>query len=59
MSVATVLTACGIETMMSATVAGKNGVATVLTACGIETWEGLAAIGNRSASCNSTYRLRY
>ena len=60
-AVATVLTACGIETL--------NGhikmkyqiplVATVLTACGIETEEVRESINKLKASCNSTYRLRY
>ena len=37
-TVATVLTACGIETKTGQVInEDKNGVATVLTACGIET----------------------
>ena len=39
--VATVLTACGIETVpiyLAIVLACNNGVATVLTACGIETY---------------------
>ena len=37
MLVATVLTACGIETYLKYTTANGLAVATVLTACGIET----------------------
>ena len=60
--VATVLTACGIETFFSSC---KNSsrpaiVATVLTACGIETTlfsQRTPSLG--PSSCNSAYRLRY
>ena len=40
-AVATVLTACGIETVSNSNDHGSSNVATVLTACGIETiaWE--------------------
>ena len=36
-AVATVLTACGIETSFNSSKSSKYSVATVLTACGIET----------------------
>ena len=58
--VATVLTACGIETSQEHLPPYQlhMAVATVLTACGIETIEGAyASVG--IDSCNSTYRLRY
>ena len=57
--VATVLTACGIETAFkNRTNECYNSVATVLTACGIETHR---YVHNQedSSSCNSAYRLRY
>ena len=58
-SVATVLTACGIETyhLWYYRREVQTAVATVLTACGIET----RAILNVPSflSCNSAYRLRY
>ena len=60
-AVATVLTACGIETCEEKeTVTVIIEVATVLTACGIET-KLLARSKNGAIlkSCNSTYRLRY
>ena len=59
--IATVLTACGIETYnLPATVSIHFGVATVLTACGIETYT-VSPVTNPvfPAGCNSTYRLRY
>ena len=58
-AVATVLTACGIETDgLDRTGSKSLKVATVLTACGIET--SFAALMQRAcARCNSTYRLRY
>ena len=59
--VATVLTACGIETYHKLLLLLRNEllVATVLTACGIETslFESMDLILENS--CNSTYRLRY
>ena len=60
-AVATVLTACGIETSWipsNLSLSSLDIVATVLTACGIET----LMIYNEKwfhISCNSTYRLRY
>ena len=58
-AVATVLTACGIETIYTHTrVDSQLIVATVLTACGIETDQIFSVIDN-SICCNSTYRLRY
>ena len=61
-AVATVLTACGIETLtglVSRTpFTPATTVATVLTACGIETTE-LHPLSRIFQSCNSTYRLRY
>ena len=60
-AVATVLTACGIETNLVADFTQPlNIVATVLTACGIETD---VLVSTKSTiydtCCNSTYRLRY
>ena len=59
--VATVLTACGIETFFSLVTTSRpsSAVATVLTACGIETRDFHASILSQLLSCNSTYRLRY
>ena len=57
--VATVLTACGIETWdLKFHTCDYHCVATVLTACGIETYHKncFEMDGNR---CNSAYRLRY
>ena len=62
MLVATVLTACGIETIMELNeqmVKSIDKVATVLTACGIETVSDVIYGNAWSARCNSTYRLRY
>ena len=56
-AVATVLTACGIETS-SFSLQFKRKVATVLTACGIETNANTFFMIN-SFRCNSAYRLRY
>ena len=59
-AVATVLTACGIETLgiiLSLAYIFSFFVATVLTACGIETY-GLGQ-NQVDVSCNSAYRLRY
>ena len=57
--VATVLTACGIETYVMKDVRDSfKAVATVLTACGIET-DGRLVMTFIIVSCNSTYRLRY
>ena len=60
--VATVLTACGIETssIILATISSFL-VATVLTACGIETGRFVSSRLNPYffLCCNSTYRLRY
>ena len=42
--VATVLTACGIETVLTDDIVILTIVATVLTACGIETYEKLLQI---------------
>ena len=58
--VATVLTACGIETngLGCLTPIGKD-VATVLTACGIETVIFEVANFTLNSGCNSAYRLRY
>ena len=58
-AVATVLTACGIETQKG----NYRGVldilvATVLTACGIETFQNMFDYSGLDC-CNSTYRLRY
>ena len=60
-AVATVLTACGIETQqaMVANANPFNAVATVLTACGIETENSGITFVYSYAGCNSTYRLRY
>ena len=59
-SVATVLTACGIETAAKkASVKVDAEVATVLTACGIETAQDLLETYAKYLGCNSTYRLRY
>ena len=61
--VATVLTACGIETGIKVEIIGAIPclrVATVLTACGIETSSFfLSLISKLPLSCNSAYRLRY
>ena len=59
-AVATVLTACGIETSVAALKNGFNVifVATVLTACGIET-RSLLSHNPLRLRCNSAYRLRY
>ena len=59
LKVATVLTACGIETSGDEEVQyeGFYQVATVLTACGIETASDAALMVD--TGCNSTYRLRY
>ena len=60
--VATVLTACGIETVRNSSYYFHNIlVATVLTACGIETkaWEPVGSTTDDSLGCNSAYRLRY
>ena len=58
--VATVLTACGIETVLDFDDEGfAPGVATVLTACGIETSTLKIDFLQSSKSCNSAYRLRY
>ena len=58
--VATVLTACGIETSSNwpQIFSRRNKVATVLTACGIET---VVCCDSELAicCCNSAYRLRY
>ena len=61
LQVATVLTACGIETWKEAGVSDElREVATVLTACGIETnLQLLLRLFQNYMSCNSTYRLRY
>ena len=57
--VATVLTACGIETsLILFTSVNATYVATVLTACGIETLSFIYGLRWRYR-CNSTYRLRY
>ena len=58
--VATVLTACGIETedFYNGMAYGSAYVATVLTACGIETPSSEDDLFLESG-CNSTYRLRY
>ena len=61
MCVATVLTACGIETFSKYNIeklCNGDRVATVLTACGIETLN-LRIFGRTCLSCNSAYRLRY
>ena len=60
-AVATVLTACGIETRFEDILHSrpvKSKVATVLTACGIETFK-FNFNTMISKGCNSTYRLRY
>ena len=58
--VATVLTACGIETSSDThePLETLSCVATVLTACGIETVFCFIILVP-FLSCNSTYRLRY
>ena len=59
-AVATVLTACGIETYEPCLLPIKTLlVATVLTACGIETDGVNFSTFTGNSSCNSTYRLRY
>ena len=59
-AVATVLTACGIETNVPVcTIAPDATVATVLTACGIETLTRERFLFLLLLRCNSTYRLRY
>ena len=61
-AVATVLTACGIETwkffyrLFNFSICQ---VATVLTACGIETCDNHRSMFPSYLGCNSTYRLRY
>ena len=57
--VATVLTACGIETYFRHCSIPCSNVATVLTACGIETRQFVRSNKSTISSCNSTYRLRY
>ena len=58
--VATVPTACGIETIVVAgTMEQDEKVATVPTACGIETEELFDDEDEEDVGCNSTYRLRY
>ena len=58
--VATVLTACGIETFSyHINIINLKEVATVLTACGIETYEECMKPFMNIISCNSAYRLRY
>ena len=59
--VATVLTACGIETLLDCAQLSLLvfEVATVLTACGIETFFKLRFLPFERVCCNSTYRLRY
>ena len=59
-AVATVLTACGIETFNhSINALPLSIVATVLTACGIETGSLKLRMQLLVLCCNSTYRLRY
>ena len=60
-TVATVLTACGIETILFSNFNNISlWVATVLTACGIETDNISRYRGYYPHDCcNSTYRLRY
>ena len=59
-AVATVLTACGIETVLDFDDEGfAPGVATVLTACGIETATDVVKFYCGIGCCNSAYRLRY
>ena len=60
-AVATVPTACGIETEIILTLYLRIlHVATVPTACGIETGVDILDPGSAvQVSCNSTYRLRY
>ena len=58
-AVATVPTACGIETLEPIAQPTRNQkVATVPTACGIETGLGEDSLPN-GTRCNSAYRLRY
>ena len=59
--VATVLTACGIETnqLRINLFSSFFCVATVLTACGIETLKKDMGLATKLQGCNSTYRLRY
>ena len=58
-AVATVLTACGIETNLAPILRlFVFIVATVLTACGIET-NNKDRVLAMTFRCNSTYRLRY
>ena len=59
-SVATVPTACGIETLLAFEIHRLVflRVATVPTACGIETCNTCFYVFE-THSCNSTYRLRY
>ena len=57
--VATVLTACGIETTYKQFFHLLLQVATVLTACGIETSAYCAKLKFITCRCNSAYRLRY
>ena len=57
-TVATVLTVYGIETLHIGSINPDSVVATVLTVYGIET--NIVLINTRRCnSCNSTYRLRY
>ena len=60
-TVATVLTACGIETLNILECLKTNlNVATVLTACGIETTHKVDVYDPlKETGCNSAYRLRY
>ena len=58
--VATVPTACGIETSNGLSVSVHLLVATVPTACGIETSVKVdAEVEEGREGCNSAYRLRY
>ena len=57
--VATVLTACGIETLTLNYFETEPTVATVLTACGIETRTHRRNSCQIYSGCNSAYRLRY
>ena len=59
--VATVFTACGIETLKKNLLRriGMRLVATVLTACGIETTLKRYRCKVANRRCNSTYCLRY
>ena len=59
-AVATVLTVCGIETLVKLKQCKSYMilVATVLTVCGIETWKDIYTALS-ICCCNSAYRLRY